>query len=915
MLHLLHMKKIILFTLFFSINAQAQKEILCSDGVCAPNFNPRDQFEKIYHSGIDVGFDNEDDILVKTSANQAPRAARIYVDNKPGHVKNATINLTSGSEFYNAADGMLIGNMFNNVKMILNGYSGITGKSASQVCAEKYQMGGSAGYGDIARAEFQAKRIDNPTLPINRCVYADVEYLQNNSFTCDEDEFTPIDSLNPSVTVRRFRGKNKCLGVSFNDVCLQRTVEVTCKWTLRYTAPANVAGTNSTVPSENFSKKFIMSESEFNSKYVANPTKWGNYFCNNLAKSEEEAPEAELVTNSGFNRNADNWTLSGNSYWVNSKLKLYSGPVLNDPSDGVGGVKKIPTVGNPVQQSFKGYPITVYLNFIPKSPVVNPNQPNITFMYKRSGFNCPPNANECTFTHPADGTYYSDLLLATVKIEDSNGYKSYYDIKADIGFAYDQTTAYVGGYGKKMRCSGGTASNSTLFKYTINENNVHCANGRCFSNSQAIRAVQVWHPTASSILVWHRLSGDWRRKCGGDYIYSVGYHFFLRHYPRVKVVKKINVENWPAATARQVIQTQSGRTYRLTAFLKSALEELRAVNGTVNVYDGASAISSNLLTSIKVGESGLKYPLTKTRLTPVDFTFKAESSSTLIELVQDQLEYSAYFDDISVKRVSFNAGPPVKPTDPPIANVTGVNGVGYYMLSSALSPVRTTPGYDVEQTKVLPDSSWRISYTPIGAECPAYFDKIKTNYLASAIAYDENDNACDDVSVPEDSQGVLSWKHVGFDRKSEFGMESLSCAPGNCQVDFTLEDKSRRLDLIDTSNGISGTQQGQGVIFVYDAQSIQTQSNVGIPGYAGPNDLPVLSDTRMCARIKDALNSSETSPFASSPSVQFRRYKWNALEVTGSNVQPKIPENNGKRVYIYKKLDSSLRHLLKQELL
>lgn len=911
------MKKIILLFLFlfFSVAANAQKVIQCSDGVCSPNFNPRDQFEKIYHSGIDIGSDNEDDVLVKAENNQAPRAARIYVDNKAGHIKNATVNLTSGSEFYNAADAMLIGNMFNNISMVLNGYSGLIGKPASQICAEKYQMGGSLGYGDIARAEFQAKRIDNPTLPINRCVYSDVEYLQNNSFSCDEEDFTPIDSTNPSVTVRRFKGKNKCLGVSFNDVCLQKTVEVTCKWTLRYTSPGSVAGTNSTEPSENITKKFIMSESEFISKHNASPSKWANYFCNNLAKSEVEPPEVELVKNSSFNRNSDNWALVGNAYWENSKLKLYSGPALNDPADNVGGVKRIPTVSNPVQQSFTGNPITVYLNFIPKSPVANPNNINVTFLYKRSGFNCPPGANECTFVHPADGVYYPDLLLATVKLEDSNGYKSYFDVKIDIGFDYDQTTGFVGGYGKKMRCAGGTLSNSYSYRYTINQNHDHCAYGKCYSNAQAIKAVRVWHPDAHSLLIWHQLSGDWRRKCGGNYIYSVGYHFFKKHYPRTKVIKRFDLEGWTPALARQAIPTQAGRKYRLTGFIKSALEEVRAVSGTVNVYNGNAPVLSSLITSIKAKETGLTYPLSKTKLTFLDFTFEAGSSSTLIELNQDIPESSAYFDDISVKRISFNSGPPVQPTEPPVANVAGIHGLGYYMLSSSLTSLRTTPGYDVEETKVLPESSWKISYTPIGAECPAFYDKIKTNYLASAIAYDENDTTCDDVSVPEDSQGIISWRHIGFERKSEFGIESLECSPGSCPVDFTLENKPRILDMIDTSNGISGTQQGQGVIFVYDAQSIQTQSSVGVPGYAGPNDLPSLKEIRMCARIKDALTSSETSPFSSSPSVQFRRYDWKALDVTGSDIQPKIPENNGKRVYIFKKLDSSLRHLLKQELL
>jgi hypothetical protein len=917
----------IFYILFILINintaySQAEKNISCAATTCTPDFEPEDQFEKIYHTSIDMGNSNESDVVVDTTINQSPRSLRLYVENNEQQFPpNLNLILRSKNEEFNAGDGFLIGDYFKNLNINMNGYSGILGKPASQICAEKFQIGGTLGYGDFARAEFQAKRISNTSIPINQCIYSDVEFLSQNNFRCDEEMYNEILSNDPTVSVRRLRGKNKCLGVGFQDVCVQRTVEVTCTWTLRYLEPANLRGQLSTNPSERVTKKFVMFENEFNAKYNLDPSTWGKYLCNTLTKGTQVEPTpVELVRNSALTRNSDNWALSGNTHWVNGKIKIYSGPILNDPSDGINMIKSIPGVGNPASQSFTGYNATVIFNFITKSPVpgatVTP-----TLLYQRSGFTCSFSKQECYYSAPPNGVYYNDLLLATVRLVDSNGYKSYYDIKLDIGYDYDQSARYVGGYGKKMRCAGGTASNSYETRwfpgrYTKNENNTFCADGRCFrysGGSGVVKALRVYYPDASSYLVWNQLSGDWRRKCGGDYIYSVGMHFFLKHYPRASLIRRFDLEDYPYSAAEQVVPTEIGRTYRVTALMKSALEETRPTSGRVNIYSDSSKTS--LIKRLNFTETGLKYPLSTAFLNYIDFTFTATTNSVLLEFTSNNTEYSAYFDDISVKPVSLFAGPPVMPTDPPIPNAAGVLGNGYYDLAVAPSAVRTTPGYSLSLLEPLPGSSWKVVYTGIGEECPLYGNKIKTNYLASHVTYDEDDNLCDDVSISQDPDGFITWRNIGFERRPEFGQETINCSVSSCPVSSTVQTRDLVLDTINTGSGISGTERGNGFVFIYDTQNLTSTSINGIPGTPGPNDLPDITTNRVCAKVQDAITEGEESEFAKDPVVQFKKFNWTPIKVIGQDAQAKIPKDNKKRVYIYKKIDSSVRYLLKQELL
>ena len=75
-----------------------------------------------------------------------------------------------------------------------------------------------------------------------------------------------------------------------------------------------------------------------------------------------------------------------------------------------------------------------------------------------------------------------------------------------------------------------------------------------------------------------------------------------------------------------------------------------------------------------------------------------------------------------------------------------------------------------------------------------------------------------------------------------------------------------------------------------------------------------LSEERICVKVRDAQTEGSDSLFAVDPSVEFRRYNWTPLRVIENGNFGITPPNNGKKINILKKLDSSARYFLKEEL-
>ena len=219
------MIKILVLLMFSSLAYGQGKTISCANDTCVTNFMAQTQLEKPFYSAIDIGPNNEN-ITVTVPTNQTPRSVRLNVKNG-ANPRNLLLDLSSQRSTANAGSTLVIGDMFNNLEIRMNGYNGRRGKDASQICAERVK---DSRYGDDARIFFEQRRASDPSLNPNRCDRIDLSYLQNFAFTCDDSTYSELPGLNPVVEVKRMRFKARCTGVLVQDLCLKRKQNVTCIW-------------------------------------------------------------------------------------------------------------------------------------------------------------------------------------------------------------------------------------------------------------------------------------------------------------------------------------------------------------------------------------------------------------------------------------------------------------------------------------------------------------------------------------------------------------------------------------------------------------------------------------------------------------------------------------------------------------
>lgn len=222
------MKKIFAtIVLLGSLNSysQAKIEVECGFNQCTPsNFTPILYLEQPSQTVIDVGDSNNKDIEVNLPVNQDPRKLILSVNNNSTVGQDVSVTLNSKQLEKNTEDFVLIGDIFKNVNVNLNGYTGQTGRDSSIICADRFKNGT---YGLVSRDFFLNRRTVNPELSNSRCDVTDLQHIQNTKFSC-EDEFSRIDT--DRVEVSRIKAKQKCIGTSIKYKCLQRKVRLTCEW-------------------------------------------------------------------------------------------------------------------------------------------------------------------------------------------------------------------------------------------------------------------------------------------------------------------------------------------------------------------------------------------------------------------------------------------------------------------------------------------------------------------------------------------------------------------------------------------------------------------------------------------------------------------------------------------------------------
>ena len=193
------------------------------------------------------------------------------------------------------------------------------------------------------------------------------------------------------------------------------------------------------------------------------------------------------------------------------------------------------------------------------------------------------------------------------------------------------------------------------------------------------------------------------------------------------------------------------------------------------------------------------------------------------------------------------------------------------------------------------------------------------------VKYNDNIGSCsgtiscdplnpDPLACQIDPDNLGTYNYIGLDPDPQQRLETLSCGLTSCPVENKLLEASRFLDTLSPTAGENGTEQGSGLVFIYDARNVSLQAQVGQAGAGGKNDLPSPNTIRYCAKKRD-YSTDPNSSYRNDPSVEFKRINFKAFDVQGGALPGNVPPFTGKKVNIYKKLDPAVLYLLKKELL
>lgn len=172
----------------------------------------------------------------------------------------------------------------------------------------------------------------------------------------------------------------------------------------------------------------------------------------------------------------------------------------------------------------------------------------------------------------------------------------------------------------------------------------------------------------------------------------------------------------------------------------------------------------------------------------------------------------------------------------------------------------------------------------------------------------------DPLGCQIDPDNLGAYNYIGLDPDPQQRLETLACSLTSCPVENKLLEDTRFLDSLVPTAGENGTEQGSGLIFIYDAKTVNLQAQVGQAGAGGKNDLASSNTIRYCAKKRD-YTTDPNSNYRNDPSVEFKRINFKAFDVQGGSVPGNVPPFTGKKVNIYKKLDPAVLYLLKKELL
>jgi hypothetical protein len=783
-----------------------------------------------------------------------------YGDSK----RNVSVDLSAKDSADASADLFIVGSYIDNLSVKLNGYSGKGGESALQQCANLFKENF---FGAEALDVFNALR-DSTNTPTDRCVESDLLFLRSTKFICEEG-FEEL--VNDVVTFDRFKEKTSCLGNANSvDICVEKSYEVTCTHSIRFTRvnrpdlDLGLLNQLSQDIRDQVVKKIIVRENDIikGQSHISN-------LCKSLSKSEANlSRDEENLTDNG------KFTFDNRGYiapnYKRYKGLLYTNPQINNSGD-------IDSVTN-------GATCGIESNCVPYSAI------------------------------PTD-------KVATTSLPTIFGKK--YRVTFDIVEMAQELDIYASSMKFKL-ISGNVIQEEKYFK-NLNVFKDISGNQRDFLQSP----YNLDFSNGETIVEFKNVGGRPLRNC------------------QLQVPTGITVFSTGAC---------SNRDFEIGESCNATINAVGSFNGYFSFSCDDELIDENnkITTSVGGGINSpaldgqvalYKLPKRGNAQSIKKFSFEYSAQGvTQLSFEPLSIHHSLAIDNLEIIELKDDMGDPIIPPQidclvvgneeaPGAAQVIlpsgksagqlGISpsgiGCGYYdILEAKISDVPTSPGINATR-KVLEDgSSWDLNFVTKGSLCPANFTKLFDNVNVTSVSGASDDTACNgSVVTQEDPRGeLINWSPSALTRKREYGIEKVDCSLQGCTsngIALTVRrNQKQNLVSFNTGSGEDGTAKGGGAILVYDIKNSTIESLDGIGGQVGINDLPSnTGETRICYKVKDAEFSDETG---ADPIVNFREIEWVPLTVDSSGNFGSNPLENFKQVKVLKKTDSSVRHLIQEEL-
>lgn len=216
----------VLFLFIISFNLFAG-EITCENGGCTPNV---DNLGLSLGEGLSESYisieGNDNDLIIKANEKTSPRNIKLHLNKNLG--SNLNIDLSSSKENNDGADTMIFADHIGNLSLINNGKNGIDSLASSVLCAQKILNGDM---GEDVKNNFLNLRANDSSIPEDRCVAKDFDYVKNTKYACQEG-FPELSE--PKITTTRWLKKKRCSGGAERKMCVEKKVRIKCKWLAAY---------------------------------------------------------------------------------------------------------------------------------------------------------------------------------------------------------------------------------------------------------------------------------------------------------------------------------------------------------------------------------------------------------------------------------------------------------------------------------------------------------------------------------------------------------------------------------------------------------------------------------------------------------------------------------------------------------